>query len=482
MLLYNKEKLTSDKFFNLKEKGEELLYEAPNKKAVTALQSFLNEEGYTDQNGEKLRVNGRYDASTANAVLRYQNANGLKGDGITGDKTWKSIYNKKRKKEEDASFFEELKGRSNGYFNDKLKVFRQAQRILGIEPEGVLGGKEEKVTFTQTPFDVWKGGDASSTDISSTDAESLRDRKRKRLENSGRVALPEIKDYIEDGSPKNLPSVPEPFGYAVESSEKTDYLITDNTPDYQIFKGNGNMPKLTLMSNAGSEESTSSESKAEEDKGEELGIIKSGYNAKGEWSENPDADNYGKDSDTYKILSDLNSRWESATVKEKAEYYSMAKDIRRLEKEGTPIKYAQDEIMNLLHENARIAKEYQENLTKGASGMMFQIEGGSYFLNSVAFLIGAAYGMWNYKYNDYWRVPYDTFDGNDMSKDNNKNWRPWMYFDGMLISADKLGNMNMAYVGMKMGLPKIVFQNDLTTDKDDAFWVQYGIDLAEQGR
>ena len=55
-------------------------------------------------------------------------------------------------------------------------------------------------------------------------------------------------------------------------------------------------------------------------------------------------------------------------------------------------------------------------------------------------------------------------------------------FDGMLISADKLGNMNMAYVGTKMGLPKYVFQNFLTEDKDDAFWVQYGIDLAEQGR
>lgn len=69
-----------------------------------------------------------------------------------------------------------------------------------------------------------------------------------------------------------------------------------------------------------------------------------------------------------------------------------------------------------------------------------------------------------------------------MSIDNNRNWRPWMYFDGMLVSADKLGNMNMAYVGTKMNLPHIVFQNFLTKDKDDAFWVQYGIDMAMQGR
>ena len=97
-MLYKEEKIKSDEFLNLKKKGEELLYEAPNKKAVTALQSFLNEEGYTDQNGEKLWEDGRYDANTANAVLRYQNENGLKGDGITGDKTWNHIYNKKRKK------------------------------------------------------------------------------------------------------------------------------------------------------------------------------------------------------------------------------------------------------------------------------------------------------------------------------------------------------------------------------------------------
>lgn len=58
----------------------------------------------------------------------------------------------------------------------------------------------------------------------------------------------------------------------------------------------------------------------------------------------------------------------------------------------------------------------------------------------------------------------------------------WMYFDGMLVSADKFGNINMAYVGVKVNLPYSVFQNFATTDKDDAFWVQYGINLAEAGR
>ena len=50
MNLYKEEKVRSDKFMSLKEPGEELIYMAPNKPAVKALQSFLNEEGYKDQN------------------------------------------------------------------------------------------------------------------------------------------------------------------------------------------------------------------------------------------------------------------------------------------------------------------------------------------------------------------------------------------------------------------------------------------------
>ena len=76
MNLYKEEKVRSDKFMSLKEPGEELIYMAPNKPAVKALQSFLNEEGYKDQNNETLAENGSYDTSTANAVLRYQQAEG----------------------------------------------------------------------------------------------------------------------------------------------------------------------------------------------------------------------------------------------------------------------------------------------------------------------------------------------------------------------------------------------------------------------
>ena len=33
-----------------------------------------------------------------------------------------------------------------------------------------------------------------------------------------------------------------------------------------------------------------------------------------------------------------------------------------------------------------------------------------------------------------------------------------------------------------MGLPEMVYKNPTTTDGKDAFWIQYGIDLADSGR
>jgi len=210
-------------------------------------------------------------------------------------------------------------------------------------------------------------------------------------------------------------------------------------------------------------------------------IREPGY-VNGVWCENPDAYEFGKKSDTYKILVDLGNRWNSGTSKQKEEYSALAEKVRRLAREGTPIQYAQDRIINQIHKNANAATDYQVTMTTGFSGFMYQLGGGNYLADSSSFLIGMAYGDWNYKYDSNWQVPYDYFDGNDMNVDNNKNWRPWMYFDGMLVSADKFGNINMAYVGVKMNLPYSVFQNFATTDKDDAFWVQYGINMAEQGR
>lgn len=118
----------------------------------------------------------------------------------------------------------------------------------------------------------------------------------------------------------------------------------------------------------------------------------------------------------------------------------------------------------------------------GMSGFLYSLGDGNYLLDSEAFLIGMAYGLWDYKSNEDWQVPYASFDGNDMNIDNNKNWRAWMYYDGMLVAGDDFGNMNLAYVGQKMNLPTIFYQNAVTTDGKDRFWIQYGIDLAVSGR
>jgi len=196
-----------------------------------------------------------------------------------------------------------------------------------------------------------------------------------------------------------------------------------------------------------------------------------------------DKEEFGENSDTYKILVDLGNRWNAAkTQAEENALHNLANEVRRLAREGTPIQYAQDKVMNQLHENAKIATNYQKSLIEGWQGILYSLSGGNYYEDSVTFLIGMAYGEWNYKYNPNWQVPYDVFDGKNMNVDNNRNWIAWMYFDGMLMAGDDFGNLNMAYVGYKMGLGTYVYQNFLTTDGKDAFWVQYGIDLAKSGR
>lgn len=203
-------------------------------------------------------------------------------------------------------------------------------------------------------------------------------------------------------------------------------------------------------------------------------------------SPNPDATEFGENSETYKILQDLGKRWNATSDSaEKDRLHKVAEDVRMYHRQGTPIVDRHDAIMNLLHENKKRARDYQKTMTEGFPGFLYRMSDGNYMLDSSTYLIGMVdEGEWDYKYNDDWRVKYDYFDGLDMDTpdSNYRNWKPWMYFDGRLISADKLGNMNMAYVGKNMGLPEWVYKNFETMDKDDPYWVQYGIDLANSGR
>jgi uncharacterized protein YjdB len=187
-----------------------------------------------------------------------------------------------------------------------------------------------------------------------------------------------------------------------------------------------------------------------------------------------DKTEFGVNSDTYKILADLENRWLKSSAAAQTDIENLAVKVRELARAGTPILYAQNKVMNQLHANAKTATDFQKSLPSD------QYSG----TTAISYLITMAFTGWNYKLNSNWQVPlsYNYFDGNDMNKDNNRNWRAWMYFDGMLMAADDFGNLNMAYAGKKMGLPEIVYKNFTTTDGKDAFWVQYGIDLAKSGR
>ena len=134
--------------------------------------------------------------------------------------------------------------------------------------------------------------------------------------------------------------------------------------------------------------------------------------------------------------------------------------------------YGQYVIMETLHENAQSAIRYQEQYSPDNSVM----------LDPYAWFVTNTYNDWDYKQSEDWQVPYDSFNGKNMDEGDVKNWTQWIYFDGELISADKFGNINLGYVGTKMGYSGFMLQNPTTMDKDDGPYLQYGIDMAKQGR
>jgi hypothetical protein len=209
-----------------------------------------------------------------------------------------------------------------------------------------------------------------------------------------------------------------------------------------------------------------------------------------------------KDSDTYKILADLERRWNDAgklpgaerrELRERCE--RVAADAKRLDKEDTPYMYGQEAVADTLHENAKIAVEFQSKSLNTASFT----EGRGYSKNSVAYLALMAQTDWDYKQNTTFQVggndlreKYASFNGLDMDKEgeNRRNWTPWIYFEGKVIAADDVGNMNMAYAGKKMGLSPSVYNNIVTRNQFPEIWkpderdiaaIEWGIELADSG-
>ena len=66
-----------------------------------------------------------------------------------------------------------------------------------------------------------------------------------------------------------------------------------------------------------------------------------------------------------------------------------------------------------------------------------------------------------------------------MSIDNNRNWNAWIYFEGKLWGADKIGNINLGYIGTILGFSGGFIQNQFTMDKDAGPAVMLGIYLAK---
>lgn len=216
-------------------------------------------------------------------------------------------------------------------------------------------------------------------------------------------------------------------------------------------------------------------------------------------SQNPDAIEFGEDSETYKILQDLGNRWyQTDSQQEKDRLHGDAETVRARARRGDIMEDRTDEANETMKRNANIGIAARIAPFLEPTGLSFLgVPPGSpediayrSLLAPSGFLIGMVTDEdnWDYKYNPDWQVggkdgeSLETYDGKNLNADNNRNWLPWMYYDGHLMGADKFGNMNMAYVGKKMGLPEWVYQNRITTDGEDAEWVQRGIDLAKSGR
>ena len=194
------------------------------------------------------------------------------------------------------------------------------------------------------------------------------------------------------------------------------------------------------------------------------------------WYADPDASEFGKSSDTYKIIDDCSNRWFATNDKaEREQLHGIADDARRLARVKTPYMYGQDKVMDTLHQNVQVMIDTmlfynQLAMTGGPIG------------DPYLWYVQMTETKWDYKLNPDWQIPYDTFNGLDMSINNNRNWRPWIYFDGEIRGADKIGNINLGYIGTKMGFGDLLIKNFATMDKDDGPSVELGIRLANMGR
>ena len=79
-----------------------------------------------------------------------------------------------------------------------------------------------------------------------------------------------------------------------------------------------------------------------------------------------DAIEFGKDSDTYLILQDIQNRWNNKVDEHTLEYYqNLADEVRTAARNGTPYKYGQEKIKQIMHDNAAFITDPVLNFTNG---------------------------------------------------------------------------------------------------------------------
>ena len=129
--------------------------------------------------------------------------------------------------------------------------------------------------------------------------------------------------------------IPERYISKTELPRKAELFANDFEPDYPAFK-ESDFPDYHLFSNSAGGKNTQPESDNEWDATEtkveteavEGGVIRPGYNQRGHWSQDPDADNYGKDSAKYKLLIRFDDMWRLASETNKTNVLAFSDNLR----------------------------------------------------------------------------------------------------------------------------------------------------------
>ena len=170
------------------------------------------------------------------------------------------------------------------------------------------------------------------------------------------------------------------------------------------------------------------------------GYLNVGYDENGNWHD-WDAEAYGADSDTYKILCDLTEIYNNGNENQKQYASDLANTIRESYAQGYEYKYLdKNEFITMLYNNAMELRNLKEN---------FGIEiSRADFINKVR-----EGGEWDYKTKDGWRWPYEynDIDGSTM-EDWQRNTKKFIWFQplGEMINGADVGNINYGFVALEV--------------------------------